>query len=140
MPYRCNATEAGGRTSPGRRHRPSDIRCLDVSDDLVAGAIVAVKRNIVVAIIVLPEAKRAEQGQRDLAVTAATIQAKRALMNSTMAMNCPAYKFVSKDRPSCSRCGRPLVLARIEPSEPGVDMRTYFCAHCADQETVVARA
>ena len=57
-----------------------------------------------------------------------------------MAMNSSAYKFASKDRPPCSRCGRPLILTRIESSEPGFDMRTYFCAYCADQETVVAPA
>ena len=62
-------------------------------------------------------------------------------MNSAMVANSLAYKFVSKkDRPPCSRCGRPLILTRIEPSEAGFDMRTYFCAHCADQETVVAPA
>ena len=65
---------------------------------------------------------------------------RQLLSNLPMAMNSSAYKFVSKDRPPCSRCGRPLILTRIESSEPGFDMRTYFCAYCADQETVVAPA
>jgi hypothetical protein len=50
----------------------------------------------------------------------------------------PKYKFVDKLRPPCSRCGRPLVLTRIEPEEPGFDLRTYYCADCEDSETIVA--
>jgi len=30
----------------------------------------------------------------------------------------PNHKFVDKLRPPCSRCGRLLLLARIEPEEP----------------------
>ena len=40
----------------------------------------------------------------------------------------PNYKFVDRLRPHCSRCGRRLLLARIEPEEPGFDLRTYYCA------------
>lgn len=48
------------------------------------------------------------------------------------------FKFVNSLRPPCSRCGRPLLLTRIEPDEPGFDLRTYFCAHCTDNETIIA--
>jgi hypothetical protein len=44
----------------------------------------------------------------------------------------PAFKFVDNLRPPCSKCGRPLVLTKIEPEEPG------FCAACEDTELVVA--
>jgi hypothetical protein len=29
-------------------------------------------------------------------------------------------------------------LTRIEPEEPGFDLRTYYCAACEDSEVVVA--
>jgi hypothetical protein len=48
------------------------------------------------------------------------------------------FKFVDNLRPPCSRCGRPLLLTRIEPEEPGFDLRTYYCAFCEDSETVIA--
>jgi hypothetical protein len=50
----------------------------------------------------------------------------------------PKYKFVDNLRPPCSGCGRPLILTRIEPEEPGFDLRTYYCAHCEAHETVIA--
>ena len=34
------------------------------------------------------------------------------------------FKFVNNRRPPCSRCGRPLILTRIEPEEVGFDLRT----------------
>jgi hypothetical protein len=52
-----------------------------------------------------------------------------------------AFKFVDVIRPPCSKCGRPLVLTRIEPiepEEPGFDLRTYFCAACRDSEVIIA--
>jgi hypothetical protein len=48
------------------------------------------------------------------------------------------FKFVNKLRPPCSRCGRPLVLTRIEPHEIGSDLRTYYCAACKASEAVIA--
>jgi hypothetical protein len=30
------------------------------------------------------------------------------------------------------------MLARIEPEEPGFDLRTYYCAFCEDHEVVIA--
>jgi hypothetical protein len=50
----------------------------------------------------------------------------------------PEHKFVDNLRPPCSRCGRPLILTRIEPEEPGFDLRIYYCAHCEANETVIA--
>jgi hypothetical protein len=50
----------------------------------------------------------------------------------------PAFKFVDNLRPPCSKCGRPLVLIRIEPEEPGFDLRTYYCAACEDSEVIIA--
>jgi hypothetical protein len=49
-----------------------------------------------------------------------------------------AFKFVDNLRPPCSKCGRPLILTRIEPEEPGFDLRTYYCAACADSEVIIA--
>jgi hypothetical protein len=50
----------------------------------------------------------------------------------------PKYKFADRLRPPCSRCGRPLLLTRIEPEEPDFDLRTYYCAFCQANETVIA--
>ena len=50
----------------------------------------------------------------------------------------PEYKFVDNLRPPCSKCGRPLLLTRIEPEEPGFDLRIYYCASCEANETVIA--
>jgi hypothetical protein len=46
--------------------------------------------------------------------------------------------FVDNLRPPCTGCGRPLVLTRIEPEEPGFDLRTYYCAFCQADETIIA--
>jgi hypothetical protein len=48
------------------------------------------------------------------------------------------FKFVDNLRPPCSKCGRPLILTRIEPEEPGCDLRTYYCAACEDTEVIIA--
>jgi hypothetical protein len=50
----------------------------------------------------------------------------------------PKYKFVDNSRPPCSKCGRPLMLTRIEPEKPGFDQRTYYCASCRATETIIA--
>jgi hypothetical protein len=50
----------------------------------------------------------------------------------------PKYKVVDNSRPPCSKCGRPLMLTRIEPEEPGFDQRTYYCASCRATETIIA--
>ena len=48
------------------------------------------------------------------------------------------FTFVDNLRPPCSSCGRPLILTRIEPEDPGFDLRVYYCAHCAASETIIA--
>jgi hypothetical protein len=49
------------------------------------------------------------------------------------------FKLVDNLRPPCSKCGRPLMLTRIEPEEPGFDLRTYYCAFCQFHETLIAQ-
>jgi hypothetical protein len=48
------------------------------------------------------------------------------------------FKFVDNLRPPCSKCCKPLILTRIEPEEPGFDLRVYYCAHCGANETIIA--
>jgi hypothetical protein len=38
----------------------------------------------------------------------------------------------------CTKCGAPMILARIEPANSGFDLRTFECSKCnnADQYTV----
>jgi hypothetical protein len=48
------------------------------------------------------------------------------------------FKFVDNLRPPCSKCGRPLILTRIETEEPGFVLRTYYCATCEDTAAVAA--
>jgi hypothetical protein len=35
---------------------------------------------------------------------------------------------------NCSKCGKPMRLACIEPNEPGFDLRTFECARCNAEE------
>ena len=30
----------------------------------------------------------------------------------------------------CTKCGAPVMLARIEPAKPGFDLRTFECSSC----------
>jgi len=48
------------------------------------------------------------------------------------------FMFVDNLRPPCSKCGRPLILTRIQPEEPGFDLRIYYCAACEANETIIA--
>jgi hypothetical protein len=48
------------------------------------------------------------------------------------------FRFVDIPRPPCSRCGRPLKLIRIEPEEPGFDLRTYYFVVCEANEVIIA--
>ena len=34
------------------------------------------------------------------------------------------------DLPNCKKCGTTMLLARIEPDEPGHDKRTFECPRC----------
>jgi formamidopyrimidine-DNA glycosylase len=49
-----------------------------------------------------------------------------------------SHMTFTQARPPCSRCGRPLILTRIEPEGTGFDLRTYYCAHCQSHEAVTA--
>jgi hypothetical protein len=48
------------------------------------------------------------------------------------------FKFIDNLRPPCSKCGRPLILTRIEPEEPGFDLCTYYCAASEATEVIIA--
>jgi hypothetical protein len=48
------------------------------------------------------------------------------------------FKFVENLRPPCSRCGRPLMLTKVETEKPGFDLRTYYCAACEDVEVIIS--
>jgi len=48
------------------------------------------------------------------------------------------FKFVDNLRPPCSKCGKPLILTRIESEKSGFDLRTYYCAACEDTEVTIA--
>jgi hypothetical protein len=43
-----------------------------------------------------------------------------------MRLNDSPDKFASNLRRPCSRCGKPLMLTRIEPANPGFDLRVYY--------------
>jgi hypothetical protein len=53
-------------------------------------------------------------------------------------MNPLDLKFVDNLRPPCAKCGRPLILPRIETEEPDYDLRTYYCAACKDTKVISA--
>jgi len=46
-------------------------------------------------------------------------------------------KIEPKPQP-CTKCGAPVILARMERAKPGFDLRTFECSKCnnADQYTV----
>ena len=51
-------------------------------------------------------------------------------------------QYVKTDPPptgqtSCPKCGSPMGLTRIEPDEPGKDLRTFECGKCQHIETMV---
>ena len=39
------------------------------------------------------------------------------------------------DNPICPKCGRPMVIVRIEPDEPGHQKRTYECPSVSSSRT-----
>ena len=44
------------------------------------------------------------------------------------------------ERPTCAKCGSPMWLARITPSDkPGYDMRTFDCPVCEISETAAVK-
>jgi DNA-directed RNA polymerase subunit M/transcription elongation factor TFIIS len=38
------------------------------------------------------------------------------------------------ERRDCPKCGTQMMLARIEPQEPGVDLQTFECPKCNHAE------
>ena len=42
-------------------------------------------------------------------------------------------------RPSCSKCGTRMLLARIEPDKPDHDKRTFVCSICDHSESFVVK-
>jgi ssDNA-binding Zn-finger/Zn-ribbon topoisomerase 1 len=44
------------------------------------------------------------------------------------------------EQPPCSKCGGPMWLARIEPTEkPDFDLRTFECPQCDQSDTVMVK-
>jgi predicted RNA-binding Zn-ribbon protein involved in translation (DUF1610 family) len=43
------------------------------------------------------------------------------------------------DNPICPKCGRPMVIVRIEPDEPGHQKRTYECSECELVENLIVK-
>ena len=62
----------------------------------------------------------------------------RAKAPSGSAMDPLDFEFVENHRPACSRRGRPLILTKIEPEEPGYDLRIYYCAASEDNDVIIA--
>ena len=50
----------------------------------------------------------------------------------------PSTQSIERDPQPCTKCGSPVILARIEPARPGFDLRTFECSKCnnADQYIV----
>ena len=44
----------------------------------------------------------------------------------------------TSERPFCADCESPMILSLLEPDKPGFDLRTYYCAFCEANETVIA--
>jgi hypothetical protein len=47
-------------------------------------------------------------------------------------------KFDENPLPPCSKCGRPLILTKVETDEPGFDRRTYYCPACEETEVIIS--
>jgi hypothetical protein len=45
----------------------------------------------------------------------------------------------TSERPFCADCEAPMILSRLEPDEPGFDLRTFACLMCAATESIVVR-
>ena len=50
----------------------------------------------------------------------------------------PPTQAIEPEPQPCTKCGAPVILARIEPARPGFDLRTFECSKCnnADQYIV----
>jgi predicted RNA-binding Zn-ribbon protein involved in translation (DUF1610 family) len=43
------------------------------------------------------------------------------------------------EQPACDSCGQPMYLTRIEPGEPGEDLRSFECPVCGHTTTKTVR-
>ncbi len=43
------------------------------------------------------------------------------------------------DRPRCPKCTTQMYLARIEPADPGFDLRIFQCPTCKHLESVLVK-
>ena len=43
----------------------------------------------------------------------------------------------TSERPFCPDCDSVMILSRLEPDEPGFDLRTCVCLMCAETESIV---
>lgn len=50
-----------------------------------------------------------------------------------------ASYLTSIERPRCAKCGTLMMLATIEPDEPGHDRRTFECSNCGHAEVAVVK-
>ncbi len=41
--------------------------------------------------------------------------------------------------PPCTRCGHAVNISRIEPGEPGLDLRTYECVRCQNVDQYIVQ-
>ncbi len=57
------------------------------------------------------------------------------VQGATMTTYQPATPFII--RPTCSRCGTRMMLARIEPDAPGHDRRSFECSKCGNEHSEV---
>lgn len=44
------------------------------------------------------------------------------------------------ERLLCPRCGTPMDLSRVEPDEPGFDLRIFECPKCQHSESFVVKS
>jgi len=59
----------------------------------------------------------------------------RARRKSQSSAHAPPFE---QEPPPCTKCGAPVILARIEPARPDFDLRTFECSKCnnVDQYTI----
>ena len=48
-------------------------------------------------------------------------------------------RFGGLDRPDCPKCGTKMMLARVEPDEPGQEKRTFECPGCNYSNSAVIK-
>jgi hypothetical protein len=51
----------------------------------------------------------------------------------------PGRPPVEPPPPPCTKCNSRMILTRIEPAEPGYDLRTFQCSACASQDQYMVK-